>query len=247
MKATTELHNFLRALQNRKEPLYTRREIIRSAIEECRNTRWEQLFADNLRIIDNRFAARRSDEYILEAISYIAALYREYYRLMSEMLDGDSEFHDWVQALGRNTESRGVPEYHQVDLAVLTAVSLPVDVNVATVCVSLQPLTNHRHKLLVSFVLRSLAQVSTAGLEQTLDVIARELLPQGIRREHLETLLVDYSGFRCFGMARMSGNMLPLGLREDKASLLPPLYDRIFTGEWIAARGQAASGGAIGR
>jgi predicted nucleotidyltransferase len=244
MKATTELHNFLQALQNDSEPLYTRRQIIESVIGESGNSRWTRLFRNNLSIINDHFDLRQSEEYLFEAISYLSSVYREFDNLMSGMLAEDVEFMDWVQTHCCIAGSPAVPDFHPVDLDGLTDLRLPDDVNLAAVCVAPLPESNHRHKVLVVFVLRSTAQASLATIENALGVITDHLLLQGIRRDQLDIDLVDYSGFRCFGIARQTGKNVILAPHEDRVSLLPPLHARMFAARSRNARVQTTSSGA---
>jgi hypothetical protein len=160
---------------------------------------------------------------------------------MSGMLEEDVDFLDWVQSNCQKAGNFPLVDFHPVDLDGCTDLNLPNDVNVAAVCVATLPKSNTRHKVHVVFILRSLAHVSLTPIESVMRVIADHLLPQGIQSDQLDIDLVDYSGFRCFGIARMQGNNVILARHEDRASLLPPLYSRMFAPRSRDARVQNAN------
>jgi hypothetical protein len=228
MKATTELYNFLQALQEQRAPIFTRRQIIKAAIEGSVDRRWVKLFKYNLMIIDNQFDPGQSNDYLDDSMSCLSFLYGELHKQMASMLDENVEFIDWLQNNRHKTTGISVPEYHAVDLDNLPVIRLQDDETATAVYITPQLRSNSRHKVLVIFVLQSLKIDSLESVERGMDVITEFLAPRGVKRDQIEIELVDRYGFGCFGIARKAGPEGLLALSEDSSDYLRTLYDRIF-------------------
>ena len=227
MKATTELYNFLRALRGRCPPQFTRREIIRTAIDELEDRKWVELFKNNLMIIDNQFDSSQSVKYLNESILFLSYVYKELYKLMTKMID-DVVLTSWLKANRHITDARKAQVYHAVDLNDLPVIRLSGDDNVAAVYVTPQLQSNSKYRVLIVIVLKSLKTDSLKSIERVLDSIVQILGTRDVMHDQVEIDLVDQYGFGCFGVIRNSGPKGMKPMTEVDPCFLPPLYDRLF-------------------
>ena len=205
MKASCELWNFRRALDNHRLLLFSRRQVLRVARRDASGALWDDFFEKSEALLNGRLELRDITSYIPVAHSFLSATYVEYHNTIDALLNGDAGLVHKLHQLFETVPHRPQPEFAPVELGGLPDLSQDTDDRVVGVLVSPQPVQFHPSKVLVVVVLELLGDPPLTSIDTIRDRIAENLEHQGVGWSEIEFLLVDYKGYLCFGVPATLG------------------------------------------
>lgn len=241
MKATLDLMNFADFLAGRGPLEFSRRTILRLALDKTSGQVRHDLLAANADILGNEFDPRRSEVYLAGTFSLLSDLYRELFELLSLKLTHQFDLVRRVRGFCDVRPGQGDVPCHSIDLAAVDPGLLRGDETIEAAFLTPQPIQMGGPKVLAVIVLKTLAAVPSSRIHSFLDGLQGHLARQGVQGGELEVNLVDHHGFLAFSVPRQFG-LRTSAVVCTHTDYFPSLVEMIFDATVERARAQAVMG-----
>jgi glycosyltransferase involved in cell wall biosynthesis/predicted nucleotidyltransferase len=200
LKATAELWNLCGALRDHEALLFSRREVIMTASRDEDSARWTAFLGQSSALLDNRLGLRDTLTYIDEAHAFLSTLYARFEPVMRGLLEGETERARELRRLCVPRPVKAPPDLEPIELEGLPRLSGDLDPGIVAVLAAPRPIEGFDSKVVIVIVLRSLEAPPLTSIDAVRDQVYEHLEGQGVGRDEIDALLVDYEANRCFGI-----------------------------------------------